>query len=85
MGCGPEGRVGLALQEKHRTAANRAFSRLARGDVVAVDGTEPRGDGLALVEGSSVRKVVAGGAGARLLRAGRLNRPGRADSTERPT
>ncbi len=61
MGCGPEGRVGLALQEKHRTAANEAFFGLRRGDVVAVDGTEQRGDGLALVEGSSVRKVAAAG------------------------
>ena len=31
------------------------------GDVVAVEGTEPRGDGLALVEGSSVRKVSSAG------------------------
>ena len=61
MGCGPEGRMGLALQEKHRTAANEAFFSLRRGDVVAVEGTEPRGDGLALVEGSSVRKVAAAG------------------------
>ena len=61
MGCGPEGRVGLALQEKHRTPANEAFFSLRRGDVVAVEGTEPRGDGLALVEGSSVRKVTAAG------------------------
>jgi len=61
MGCGPEGRVGLALQEKHRTAANEAFFSLRRGDVVAVEGTEPRGDGLALVEGSSARKVASAG------------------------
>jgi hypothetical protein len=61
MGCGPEGRVGLALQEKHRTAANEVFFSLRRGDVVAVEGTEPRGDGLALVEGSSVRKVASAG------------------------
>lgn len=61
MGCGPEGRMGLALQEKHRTAANEAFFSLRRGDVVAVEGTEPRGDGLALVEGSAVRKVAAAG------------------------
>ena len=61
MGCGPEGRVGLALQEKHRTPANEAFFSLRRGDVIAVEGTEPRGDGLALVEGSSVRKVAAAG------------------------
>ncbi len=61
MGCGPEGRVGLALQDKHRTPANEAFFSLRRGDVVAVEGTEPRGDGLALGEGSSVRKVAAAG------------------------
>ena len=61
MGCGPEGRVGLALQEKHRTAANEVFFSLRRGDVVAVEGTEPRGDGLALVEGSSVTKVASAG------------------------
>jgi SAM-dependent methyltransferase len=61
MGCGPEGRVGLALQEKHRTAANEAFFSLRRGDVVAVEGTEPRGDGLALAEESSVRKVASAG------------------------
>ena len=61
MGCGPEGRLGLALQQKHRTVANEAFFSLRRGDVVAVEGTEQRGDGLALVEGSSVRKVAAAG------------------------
>lgn len=61
MGCGPEGRVGLALQRKHRSAANEVFFSLRRGDVVAIEGTEPRGDGLALVEGSSVRRVVAAG------------------------
>lgn len=61
MGCGPEGRVGLALQEKHRTEANEVFFSLRRGDVVAVEGTEPRGDGVALVEGSAVRKVASAG------------------------
>lgn len=61
MGCGPEGRFGLALQEKHRTAGNEVFFSIRRGDVVAVEGTEPRGDGLALVEGSSVRKVASAG------------------------
>src|SRR5215468_10347760 len=61
MGCGPEGRLGLALQEKHRTAANEVFFSLRRGDLVAVDGTEPRGDGLALVEGGTVRKVASAG------------------------
>src|SRR6185369_9560799 len=61
MGCGPEGRFGLALQEKHRSESNQVFFSLRRGDVVAVEGTEPRGDGLALVEGSSVRRVASPG------------------------
>ena len=60
-GCGPEGRIGLALQEKHRTPTNEVFFSLRRGDVVEVEGTEPRGDGLALVEGSSLRKVASAG------------------------
>ncbi|MCI0571808.1 MAG: small ribosomal subunit Rsm22 family protein [Myxococcaceae bacterium] len=63
MGCGPEGRVGLALQEKHRTQANEAFFHLHRGDVVRVTETEERGDGLALNERSEVRVVAAAGRG----------------------
>ena len=55
MGCGPEGRVGLSLQEKHVTEANRRFGELLRGDVVEIAGVEPRGDGLALGEGSTVK------------------------------
>jgi len=61
MGCGPEGRMGLALQEKHRTSANASFFGLHRGDVVAVTGTEPRGDGLALGERSEVQLVARAG------------------------
>jgi ribosomal protein RSM22 (predicted rRNA methylase) len=61
MACGPEGRLGLALQEKHVSDANRAFARLLRGDVVELEGAEPRGDGLALGEGSRVRVVAAAG------------------------
>jgi ribosomal protein RSM22 (predicted rRNA methylase) len=61
MGCGPEGRMGLALQQKHRTAANAVFFHLARGDVVELSETEPRGDGLALSERSAVRVVAAAG------------------------
>jgi SAM-dependent methyltransferase len=61
MGCGPEGRMGLALQEKHLDDGNRAFEGLRRGDVVEVAGVEPRGDGLALQAGSSVRLVAAAG------------------------
>jgi SAM-dependent methyltransferase len=61
MGCGPEGRMGLALQDKHRTLANAAFFQLHRGDVVALTETEPRGDGLALGEQSEVHLVAAAG------------------------
>lgn len=61
MGCGPEGRLGLALQEKHRTDANGSFFQLARGDVVQLTDLEPRGDGLSLTERSAVRVVAAAG------------------------
>ncbi|BDG03059.1 small ribosomal subunit Rsm22 family protein [Anaeromyxobacter oryzae] len=61
MGCGPEGRMGLSLQEKHVSAPNRAFEHLLRGDVVEVSGAEPRGDGIALGEASVVRLVAGAG------------------------
>ena len=53
--------MGLSLQEKHVTEANRRFERLLRGDVVEVTGGEPRGDGIALGEQSAVRVVAAAG------------------------
>lgn len=59
MGCGPEGRMGLALQDKHHTAANEAFAHLNRGEVIRVTHTEARGDGLALTQDSSV-EIVSG-------------------------
>jgi SAM-dependent methyltransferase len=61
MGCGPEGRLGLSLQEKHVTEANRRFEALLRGDVVEISGAEPRGDGLALGETSTVKVVAPAG------------------------
>jgi SAM-dependent methyltransferase len=61
MGCGPEGRLGLSLQEKHVAEGNRRFESLLRGDVVEIAGAEPRGDGLALGEGSTVRVVADAG------------------------
>jgi hypothetical protein len=61
MGCGPEGRLGLSLQEKHVADSNRRFARLLRGDVVEITGAEPRGDGLALGPESSVRVVAEAG------------------------
>jgi SAM-dependent methyltransferase len=62
MGCGPEGRLGLALQEKHVDEGNRRFEALLRGDVVALEGAEPRGDGLALGAGSRVSVIAPAGA-----------------------
>jgi SAM-dependent methyltransferase len=61
MGCGPEGRMGLALQAKHVAAPNRAFEALLRGDVVRLEGAEPRGDGIALGAGSSVEVLAPAG------------------------
>ncbi|HTP27905.1 MAG TPA: small ribosomal subunit Rsm22 family protein [Anaeromyxobacteraceae bacterium] len=61
MGCGPEGRLGLALQEKDVTDRNRAFERLLRGDVVELTEVEPRGDGLRLSGTSEVRVVARAG------------------------
>jgi SAM-dependent methyltransferase len=61
MACGPEGRFGLALQEKHVTDANRAFERLLRGDVVELTGLEPRGDGLRLGPDSRVTVIARAG------------------------
>lgn len=63
IGCGPEGRVGLALQEKHRTEANAAFFHLHRGDVVSVTHAEPKGDGLGLDDRTEVRVVAPAGRG----------------------
>jgi SAM-dependent methyltransferase len=61
MGCGPEGRIGLALQEKHVTEGNRHFAKLLRGDVIEIGGGEPRGDGVALGPESTVRYVAGAG------------------------
>jgi SAM-dependent methyltransferase len=61
MGCGPTGRVGLALQSRHETERNRLFFKLQRGDVVRVSVTEARGDGLALSDASTVEIVANAG------------------------
>jgi ribosomal protein RSM22 (predicted rRNA methylase) len=58
MGCGPEGRIGLALQEKHETETNRLFFKAVRGDVIRITETEERGDGRALTERSTVEIVA---------------------------
>ena len=61
MGCGPEGRMGLSLQEKHVNDRNRRFGDLLRGDVVELTEVEPRGDGLRLSEASEVNVVAGAG------------------------
>jgi len=61
MGCGPEGRVGLAMQEKHETEKNRLFFKVSRGDVIRVSETEERGDGRALNERSTVEIIAHAG------------------------
>ncbi|ATB28311.1 small ribosomal subunit Rsm22 family protein [Melittangium boletus] len=58
IGCGPEGRMGLAMQEKHRTEHNQRFFKLKRGEVISVTNTEPKGDGLALDDRSEVKTVA---------------------------
>jgi ribosomal protein RSM22 (predicted rRNA methylase) len=61
MGCGPEGRVGLALQDKHVGEPNRRFAKLLRGDVIGIEGGEPRGDGVALGPDTRVRMIAGAG------------------------
>jgi SAM-dependent methyltransferase len=61
MGCGPEGRVGLAMQEKHQTPENRLFFKAQRGDVIRVEGTEDKGDGFSLTDASKVEIIAHAG------------------------
>lgn len=61
MGCGPSGRVGLAMQDKHETERNRLFFKLQRGDVVRVTATEERGDGMACTDASTVEILAHAG------------------------
>jgi ribosomal protein RSM22 (predicted rRNA methylase) len=61
MACGPEGRVGLALQERHSNANTEVFFKLRRGDVVRIDGTEAKGDGLGLADTSSITRIAWAG------------------------
>jgi SAM-dependent methyltransferase len=61
IGCGPEGRMGLALQAKHVRVANEVFNQLERGDVIRLDGAESKGDGLGLGPESSVERLARAG------------------------
>jgi SAM-dependent methyltransferase len=59
VGCGPEGRVPLVLPQKHVREHNRVFTELRRGEVVCIDRTTARGDGLRLDDQSRVDRVAA--------------------------
>lgn len=61
IGCGPEGRVGLAMQERHRSEKSEVFFKLRRGDVISVTETETKGDGLGLTENSEVKRIAYAG------------------------
>ncbi len=61
MGCGPSGRIGLSLQEKHVSDRNKLFEHLHRGDVIRVTSEEERGDGVALGEESTVEIIARAG------------------------
>jgi SAM-dependent methyltransferase len=62
MGCGPEGRIGLALQEKHRSPANEGFMNLNRGDIIRIGGpTEEKGDGAGLGLETTVERIAWAG------------------------
>lgn len=63
MGCGPEGRLPLALSDAAHREENRAFELAARGDVLEVEGAEPseEGPGLRIVHTTRVRRVARAG------------------------
>ncbi len=62
MGCGPEGRIGLALQDKHRSEGNARFFSLQRGEVIRVTGNaDEKGDGAGFNEQTTVEVIARAG------------------------
>ncbi len=61
VGCGPEGRFGLSLQDKHVGPGNALFGQLARGDVIRASGLTARGDGLRIEADSVVVRLARAG------------------------
>jgi hypothetical protein len=53
--------MGLALQDKHVTDANRHFEALERGELIRIEGAEAKGDGLGLGPASRVTRLAAPG------------------------
>ena len=61
MGCGPTGRMGLALADKNNTPENVVFRELLRGDLVRLEGASSAGDGRALSKESKVQLLAPRG------------------------
>lgn len=63
IGCGPEGRVPLALADDARGEATQAFVDATRGDVLAIEGGEPAGEGpgVRINPGASVTRHLRAG------------------------
>lgn len=63
MGCGPEGRVPLALSDNAQTPENKVFLEAVRGDVLALEGAEPavEGNGVRITAGTKVRILAGAG------------------------
>jgi hypothetical protein len=54
-GCGPAGRTPLVRLSRDRTPVNAAFEQAVRGEVIAVQGASPGGDGLRIGKDTAVR------------------------------
>ncbi|MCD4814081.1 small ribosomal subunit Rsm22 family protein [bacterium] len=54
IGCGPAGRLGLALHPKNRAASNALFFTLKRGDHIRIHDYECQENGIRLHQGSGV-------------------------------
>jgi len=60
IGCGPAGRLSLALRPSETTPETQPFLNLQRGDLIRVTGAYPREGGLDLVPGSRVEVLLRG-------------------------
>ena len=56
--CGVRGRHLISRLDRHRSDTNSAWDDIRRGDVVAIDGIEERGDGLRLNSHTRVRVLL---------------------------
>ena len=58
FGCGPAGRHPLVRRDRDANERNADFDELERGDLIRAAPLETRGDGLRIVEGSTVERVA---------------------------